>query len=61
MPFTHNDDVHQQILNTTEFESDESYKLESEEEDKMLAIQIAHQNEILHTMQRTIANISKAL
>jgi len=37
MPFRHGEDVHHKILHETEFESDESYEMESEEEDKLIA------------------------
>ena len=61
MPFTHGDDVHHQILYDREFESDESYQMESEEEDKLISSQIKTQNSVLDTMQRTISKMSKAL
>ena len=37
MPFAHGEDVHHQILYDRAFESDESYELEIEEKDKILA------------------------
>ena len=44
-----------------DFESDESYEMESEEEDKILAGQISSQNHILHNIRQTITKLSKAI
>ena len=61
MPFKHSDELHHQVLNSTEFETDESYEMESEEEDRFNAECIGKQNNILSTMERTITKLSKAL
>ena len=60
-PFKHNERVHHEILHSAEFESDESYEMESEEEDKLIAGQIRGQNQILHSIQKTITKLSNAI
>ncbi len=61
MPFKHSEQLHREILQGEQFETDESFELEREEEDKMNGECIATQNKIIETMQRTISKMSKAM
>jgi len=60
MPFKHSDELHQNVLYNTKFESDECYEMEDEEKDKFLIDVLCKQNELLNTMQKTIHKLTKA-
>jgi len=54
MPFKHSDELHQDVLFSTKFESDEDYTLEDDEEKGKFL-------DVLDTIQDTIQNLTKNL